>query len=77
MLNHTLGEAEEVLAPRSPDPNLLVFFLRGFPKDNIDQVDPLTIVILKAAITEKIKAIIQEECVRFINKFVCRIQQCL
>ena len=70
-------KAEVEWAPHSPDLNPPDFFLWGFLKDNIYQDNPLTIAALKAAITEKIQTITQEECDRVINNFARRIQECL
>ena len=70
-------KAEVEWAPHSPDLNPPDFFLWGFLKDNIYQDNPLTIAALKAAITENIQTITQEECDRVINNFARRIQECL
>ena len=70
-------KAEVEWAPHSPELNPPDLFLWGFLKDNIYQDNPLNIAALKAAITEKIQAITQEECERVINNFARHIQECL
>ena len=38
---------------------------------------PQSIAELKVAITQKVRAIRKEECVRVIDNFACRLQMCL
>ena len=64
-------------SPHSPDLNPPDFFLWGFLKDKIYQNNPQTIQALKTAITANIQTISQDECVRVINNFARRIQECL
>ena len=61
----------------SPDLNPPDFYLWGFLKDNVYRHNPQTIPELKEAITQKINAIPKEECIRVINNFARRIQDCL
>ena len=53
------------------------FYLWGYLKDNVYQNNPQTVPELKRAITNKIRAIPREECVRVIDNFARRIQVCL
>ena len=64
-------------APHSPDLNPPDFYLWGFLKDNVYQGNPQTIEELKTAITAKIRAIPKEDCVKVINNFARRVQDCL
>lgn len=64
-------------APHSPDLNPPDFYLWGYLKDHVYENNPQTIGDLKAAITAKIRAIPREECVRVIDNFARRIQECL
>jgi hypothetical protein len=50
------------------------FYLWGYLKDNVYVNNPQTIGELKAAITEKIREIPKEECVRVIDNFARRMQ---
>ena len=48
-----------------------------FLKDHVYENCPQSIAELKVAITQKIRAIRQEECVRVIDNFARRLQVCL
>ena len=64
-------------APHSPDLNPPDFYLWGYLKDHVYENNPQTIMDLKAAITARIREIPGAECVRVVNNFARRIQECL
>ncbi|GFN76491.1 transposable element tc3 transposase [Plakobranchus ocellatus] len=64
-------------APHSPDLCPPDFYLWGYLKDNVYINNPQTISDLKAVITQKIRQIPREECVRVIGNFTRRLQVCL
>ncbi len=64
-------------APHSPDLNPPDFYLWGYLKDRVYENNPQTIPELKEAITQKIRAIPKQECVRVIDNFARRLQVCL
>ena len=64
-------------APYSPDLNPPDFFLWGFLKDNVYKNRPQSISELKQVITTMIKSIKKDVCVRVVNNFALRIQECL
>uniref|UniRef100_UPI00358E2E41 uncharacterized protein n=1 Tax=Myxine glutinosa TaxID=7769 RepID=UPI00358E2E41 len=68
---------EPELSPHSPDLNPPNFYLWGFLKDHVYENRPQSISELKVAITQKIRAIRKEECVRVIDNFARRLQVCL
>ena len=53
------------------------FYLGGFLKDHVYENRPQSIAELKVAITQTIRAIRKEECVRVIDNFARRLQVCL
>ena len=55
--------------PDSPDLNLPNFYLWDFLKDNVCKNNPKSMAKLKMAITNQIRGIQKEECVRVINNF--------
>ena len=66
-------KAEMKWAPHSSDLKSPDFFPWEFLENNIYPGNPSTIAALKAAITDKIQAIIPEEYARVINNFAYRI----
>ena len=64
-------------SPHSPDLNPPDFYLWGFLKDHVYENRPQSIAELKVAITQRIRSIRREECVRVINNFAHRLQACL
>ena len=48
-----------------------------FLKDHVYENRPQSIGEMKVAITQKIRAVRKEECVRVIDNFACRPQVCL
>ena len=54
-----------------------ICYLWGFLKDHMYENRPQSIAELKVAITQKIRAIRKEECVRVIDSFARRLQVCL
>ena len=64
------------VAPQTPD---FFFFLNlwGFLKEHVYENRPQSIAELKVAITQTIRAIRKEECVRVIDNFARRLQVCL
>ncbi|GFO20935.1 transposable element tc3 transposase [Plakobranchus ocellatus] len=64
-------------APHSPDLNPPDFYLWGYLKDNVYINNPQIIPDLKAVITQKIRQIPREECVRVIGNFARHLQVCL
>ena len=63
--------------PHSPELNPPDFYFWGYLKDHVYGNNPQTIRDLKAEITAKTSAIPREECVRVIDNFARRIQECL
>ena len=64
-------------SPHSPDLNPPDFYLWGFLKDHVYENRPQSIAELKVAITQTIRAIRKEECVRVFDNFACWLQVCL
>ena len=64
-------------SPHSPDLNPPDFYLWGFLKDHVYEKRPQSIAELKVAISQKIRAIRKDECVRVIDNFARRLQVCL
>ncbi|GFN74049.1 hypothetical protein PoB_000055500 [Plakobranchus ocellatus] len=64
-------------APHLPGLNPPDFYLWGYLKDNVYINNLQTIPDLKAVITQKIRQIPREECVRIIGNFARRLQVCL
>ena len=60
------------VALQTPD-----FYLWGLLKDHVYENRPQSIAELKVAITQEIRAIRKEECVRVTDNFACRLQVCL
>ena len=64
-------------SPHSPDLNLPEFFLWGYLKDSVYEKNPKTVPALKQVITQNLRAITKQECIRVIDNFVRRLQVCL
>ena len=64
-------------SPYSPDLNPPYFYLWGYLKDRVYVHNPQSISDLKREIKTTILAIPREECKKFIDNFVLRIQVCL
>ena len=64
-------------APQSPDLNPPDFYLWEFLKDTVSENHPTSIAELKQATTSKIRKIKNSECVKAINNFARRINECL
>ena len=60
------------VAPQTP-----YFYLWEFLKDHVYENRPQSIGEMKVAITQKIRAVRKEECVRVIDNFARRFQVCL
>ena len=60
------------IVPQTPD-----FYLWGFLKDHVYENHPQSTAELKVTITQKIRAIRKEECVKVIDNFTCWPQMCL
>ena len=69
LLQHTFQIT--TVAPQTPD-----FYLWGFLKDHVYENHPQSIAELKVAITQKIRTIRKEECVRVIDNFSGWLQVC-
>ena len=64
-------------SPHSPDLNTPDFFLWGYLKDRVYENNPKTIPELKQVITQNIRAITKQECIRVIDNFARHLQVCL